>query len=145
MKISTKGRYGLKAVFEIAQSYGQAPVSVRAISEKHEISEQYLEQLFKKLRSAGIVRSIRGAQGGYELTRPPKEITVGQVLRAMEGTVAPVSCAEADANCAYAQSCVENYVYRKIRQAIDEVVDHLTLFDMIEEQNKILHNRRGEQ
>ena len=137
MKISTKGRYGLKAMFELACRYGETPVSIRAIAEAQGISEHYLEQLFKKLRKAGVVQSIRGAQGGYALARPPEEITIGEILRALEGTVAPVSCAETEVSCAYARQCVENYVYRQIREGIDRVVDNLTLSSMLMEQRRI--------
>ena len=136
-KISTKGRYGLKAMFELACRYGETPVSIRAIAEAQGISEHSLEQLFKKLRKAGVVQSIRGAQGGYALARPPEEITIGEILRALEGTVAPVSCAETEVSCAYARQCVENYVYRQIREGIDRVVDNLTLSSMLMEQRRI--------
>ena len=108
MKISTKGRYGLKAMFELACRYGETPVSILAIAEAQGISEHYLEQLFKKLRKAGVVQSLRGAQGGYALARPPEEITIGEILRAFEGTVAPVSCAETEVSCAYAWQWLEN-------------------------------------
>ena len=87
MKISTKGRYGLKAMFELACRYGETPVSIRAIAEAQGISEHYLEQLFKKLRKAGVVQSIRGAQGGYALARPPEEITIGALMILVPGVL----------------------------------------------------------
>ena len=138
MRISTKGRYGLKAVFELAQHYGEEPLSIRRIAEKQQISVAYLEQLFKKMRADNIVIAERGAQGGYMLSRPPCEITVGQVLRSLEGSVAPVFCAEESVDCDCSKACIECKVYRRIREGIDQVVDGITLqtmLDMKEQEN----------
>jgi len=92
MRLSTKGRYGVKAMFDLALHYGEGPVSLSHISVRQDISLSYLEQLFALLRKEGLVSSIRGAQGGYVLKVPPDKITVGTVLNILEGTLAPVAC-----------------------------------------------------
>ena len=93
MKLSTKGRYGLRALIDLAQNSTEEPVSITSIAERQEISERYLEQLMSKLKKSGIVKSIRGAAGGYILARPMEEISVGDILRALEGSLDPVDCA----------------------------------------------------
>ena len=92
MKLSTKGRYGLRALIDLAQYSGQAPVSITSISARQDISERYLEQLMALLRKAGLIRSVRGAGGGYVLAKDMKEISVGDILRALEGNLEPVEC-----------------------------------------------------
>ena len=96
MKLSTKGRYGLRALIDLAQYSEETPVSITSISKRQDISERYLEQLMSMLKKAGIVKSIRGANGGYILARDAKEISVGEVLRALEGSLEPVECAGLD-------------------------------------------------
>ena len=92
MKVSTKSRYGVAAMVDIAQHHGAGPVALRSVAERQQVSEHYLEQLMSSLRNAGYVRSIRGAQGGYVLAKNPALITVGDIVRAMEGPIAPVDC-----------------------------------------------------
>jgi len=92
MKLSTKGRYGLKAMFELALHFGEGPIPLKDIAEKQNISEHYLEQLIATLRKDGLVNSVRGAQGGYLLSSEPKKITVGDVIRSLEGNIAPSDC-----------------------------------------------------
>lgn len=92
LKLSTKGRYGLRALIDLAQYSEETPVSITSISKRQDISERYLEQLMSMLKKAGIVKSIRGANGGYILARDAKEISVGEVLRALEGSLEPVEC-----------------------------------------------------
>ncbi len=139
MKLSTRGRYGLKAMFQLALYYGQGPVSLKQIAIDQELSENYLEQLFSTLRKEGILHSVRGAQGGYMLSKKPSEITVGQILRALEGNMAPYDCVvDDDFVCSREDKCVTKPVWRKIKNSIDEVIDSITLQDMIEENNKIV-------
>ena len=92
MKVSTKSRYGLAAMVDIAEHFGKGPVALRSVAERQQVSEHYLEQLMSPLRNAGFVRSVRGAQGGYVLAKDPTTITVGDIVRAMEGPIAPVDC-----------------------------------------------------
>lgn len=133
MRLSTKGRYGLKAIFDLALHYGDGPISLTSISERQDISLSYLEQLFSTLRKSGYVRSIRGAQGGYILEGQPDKITVGDVLRALEGQLAPVSCVKSGSHehCDKSGECVTRAVWEKINRSINDVVESITLQDMI--------------
>ncbi len=106
---------------------------IKEISERQGISEKYLEQIVRALVRDGLVVSSRGSQGGYELARPPRDITVGQILRSTEGDLAPVSCVALDGQCDRAESCETIFVWRRIGQAIDEVVDGITLTDVIQQ------------
>lgn len=138
MKLSTKGRYGLKAMFQLAISQGNGPVPLKQIAEKQNLSESYLEQLFSTLRKDGLLNSVRGSQGGYLLSRPPEEITVGNILRSLEGELSPSDCIIEGLNeCERETICVTKNVWVKIKDSIDEVVDSITLKDMIEDNNKL--------
>ncbi len=139
MKLSTKGRYGLKAMFELALNYGEGPIPLNSIAENQNISNHYLEQLFASLRKAGIIKSVRGAQGGYMLALKPKEITVGDIIRTLEGPLAPAECVIEDISqeCDKANWCVTRIIWEKIRDSINDVVDSITLQDMIDAQNMI--------
>lgn len=138
MKVSTKGRYGLMAMHQLAQDYGQGPISLKSVAEKQGLSENYLEQLFASLKKDGLLTSVRGAYGGYSLSRPPNDITVGQVLRALEGQMAPSECLEGnDHCCTKADDCATKWVLVKIKDSIDQVIDSITLNDMIIENIEI--------
>lgn len=138
MKLSTKGRYGVRAMFDLAQHTGQGPISLKSISERQGISEHYLEQLFSGLRKNGLVKSVRGAQGGYVLGREAEKIYVGDIIRVLEGPIAPVDCvAEEDPeNCVKADFCVTRTIWEKVRDSIAEVFDSITLADMVEDAAK---------
>ena len=129
MKLSTKGRYGARAVLELALRYGSGPVMVREIAESQEISERYLEHILNALRASGLVRSTRGAHGGYELTKPPSDITLGDVVRSLEGPLDIVSCTR-DEDCGRAAVCVTIGVWRDVREAIENVLDAVTLEEL---------------
>jgi Rrf2 family protein len=133
MKISTKGRYALRLMLDLALKYNDGNVSVKDISERQEISDKYLEQIITVLNKAGYVKSIRGAQGGYRLTQEPAKYTVGMILRLMEGDLAPVSCIE-DGNvaCERAACCVTIEIWEKINEAVNHVIDNITLADLVE-------------
>lgn len=139
MKLSTKGRYGVKAMFDLALNAGVGPLPLKSIAERQEISEPYLEQLISSLRKAGLVTSVRGAQGGYMLAHSPQEITVGVIIRTLEGPMAPVDCViEGDPSpCDRAECCVTRVIWEKIRDSINEVIDGITLQDMIENFQKM--------
>jgi len=139
MILSTKGRYGLKAMYELGLQYGQGPIPLKVIAERQRIPENYLEQLIAILRKAGLVKSVRGAQGGYLMLRPPEEVTVGQVLLALEGPLAPAECvSDSDPpKCRLADGCVTRNVWEKISTSIHDVIDGMTLQHMIDEQLSI--------
>jgi Rrf2 family protein len=133
MKISTKGRYGLRAMIDLALNSDNEPISLKNIAERQNISEPYLEQLIASLRKAGLVESIRGAQGGYRLSKKTAEISVGQILRALEGSLAPTDCViENEENeCEASDYCVTRVIWEKIHDSINKVVDSITLKDLV--------------
>ena len=131
MKVSTKGRYALRLMLELAMSDSDRPVRIREIAEKQTISDKYLEQIISILNKAGFVRSIRGPQGGYLLTREPKDYTVGDILRLTEGSLAPVDCADESVfACPRVGQCSTHIIWKRMYDAINEVVDDITLEDV---------------
>lgn len=137
MKISTKGKYGLRALIDLAENSGREAVSISSIALRQNISERYLEQLMAKLKKAGLVKSIRGAQGGYLLAKPSSEISVGDILRALEGDLRAVECTEnMDGGCQVADLCVTKYVWQRINESISRTVDEMKLDQLAEESRK---------
>lgn len=133
MKVSTKGRYALRLMIDIAVNSNDKPVSIKEIARRQGISEKYLEQIISILNSAGFVRSIRGAQGGYILRKEPSEYTVGMILRLTEGSLAPVACIEDNVvQCDRVENCATIEVWRRLNDAINGVVDNITLADLVE-------------
>ena len=130
MRISTKGRYALRLMLDLAMEENGKPVSIKDIAGRQGISEKYLEQIISSLNKAGYVKSVRGAQGGYFLKMEPKDYTVGMILRVTEGSLAPVDCAE-DGSCERISSCATAMLWKKISEAVNEVVDHTTLADLL--------------
>lgn len=143
MKISTKGHYGVQAMFDLAQHFGEGPISLKSVAERQGLSEHYLEQLIAVLRKAGLVKSVRGAQGGYTLARQPDEIKVGDIIRVLEGPIAPVECVnEVDAEqCLKAESCITRSVWEKVRISIENVLDSISLADMCKDAEKAKMNK----
>ena len=139
MMLSTKGKYGLRAVLDLALHSEKAAVSLSGIAERQDISISYLEQLFAKLKKAGIVNSIRGSQGGYVLAKPAAEISVGDILRALEGNLVPVKCGElsGEKGCSGADSCVTKFVWKRISDSINDTVNTMMLSELVEESNRI--------
>lgn len=132
MKISTKGRYALRLMLDIALNDAKTPVRIKDIAERQQISDKYLEQIVSSLNKAGFVKSLRGPQGGYRLTKKPEEYTVGMILRLIEGSLAPVACLDDDINnCTRADRCPTLVLWEKLYDAISEVVDNITLADLI--------------
>ena len=139
MKISTKGRYALRLMLDLATCDPNVFVTIKSISQRQDISEKYLEQIITQLNKAHFVKSARGAQGGYKLIKDPKSITVGEVLRLMEGSLAPVSCLEkGHMDCSRSANCVTLVLWKEIQDAIDNIVDHTTLADLIERQKTMM-------
>ena len=138
LKLSTKGRYGLRALIDLAQYSSGGPVSTASISARQDISERYLEQLMSMMKKAGLVKSIRGAGGGYVLAKDMCEISVGDVLRALEGSLEPVDCAglEPEGMCSASDSCVAKYVWQRINESINRTVDEIRLDQLMEESRK---------
>ena len=135
MKISTRGRYALRLMLDLALNDNDQYITIKSISERQEISGKYLEQIISVLNRAGYVKSIRGAQGGYKLARPAQEYTVGMILRLIEGSLAPVACMDDEPNaCPRCEKCATLGVWEKVNKAVSEVVDNITLKDLVEEQ-----------
>src|SRR5690606_24733117 len=128
LKISTKGRYGLTIMMDLAKHHGGGPISLKSIAQRHDLSEHYLEQLIAPLRNAGLVKSIRGAYGGYLLSRLPEEITAGDVIRVLEGPISPVEFTEEE-------DPAKRYLWLRIRDSISAVLDSTTLLDLIQYQD----------
>lgn len=133
MKISTKGRYALRLMLDLAINHTGSYIPLKAIAQRQEISDKYLEQIIHILSKGGYVQSARGAQGGYRLARKPADYTVGEVLRLVEGSLAPVACLECADGCDRMDRCITISLYKKIQDAVDNVVDNTTLQDMIDE------------
>ena len=139
MKLSTKGRYGLRAMIDLARYSEVEPVSINSIAARQNISERYLEQLVALLRKAGLVKSIRGATGGYILAKDAAEISVGDILRALEGSLEPVKCAAfySEEGCMASDGCVTKYVWQKINDSINETVNQMMLDELVRESNNL--------
>ena len=131
MKISTKGRYALRLMLDLVLCPSGEYIKVKDIAARQEISDKYLEQIIAVLGKAGYVKSVRGASGGYRLTRSPAEYTVGMILRLTEGSLAPVACLEDEVNqCPRFQQCATVEVFKRLQQAVNSVVDTMTLADL---------------
>ncbi len=138
MKVSTKGRYALRLMLDLAINHDGSPIRIKDVAERQGISDKYLEQIISVLNKAGYVKSVRGPQGGYVLKKNPEDYTVGMILRLTEGSLAPVACVEEDEiACERKDSCVTCLLWDKISDAINGIVDTVTLQDLLDWQNDI--------
>ena len=133
MKLSTRGRYGIHTMYDLALNGENGPQSIKAIAERGGMPEAYLEQLIAGLKRAGLVTSTRGAQGGYMLARGPAQITVGEVLRALEGGLGLVECLDEEDACGKSCACASRIVWLKLRDGMNAIVDGISLRDMSED------------
>jgi Rrf2 family cysteine metabolism transcriptional repressor len=133
LKLSTRGRYGIHAMYDLAQSFESGPQPLKSIAERQSVPEAYLEQLIAPLRREGLVKSVRGAQGGYLLARPPSEITIGQILRTLEGNLTIIDCLTEEDACERIDACPTRKVWKKVRDGLNALVDGITLQDMLED------------
>lgn len=132
MRISTKGRYALRLMLDLAMNGENSVIRIKDIAARQEISDKYLEQIISILNKAGYVRSVRGPQGGYSLKKKPEEYTVGMILRLTEGSLAPVPCVEEDALlCEREGECATVEVWKRLNQAVNDVVENMTLADLV--------------
>lgn len=138
MKISTRGRYALRMMLDLALAPNEEFVTIKSIAARQEISEKYLEQIVTMLSRSGLVKSVRGAQGGYKLAKPAEEYTVGMILRQIEGSLVPVACMEDEPNqCPRSSKCITLDVWKQIDDAINNVVDNITLADLVKKQHEL--------
>ena len=136
MRLSTKGRYGARAMLDLALNFGKDPVLLRDIARRQEVSEKYLEHSISALRKAGLVRSVRGARGGYILAKSPSEIRLSKIMEVLEGSMAPVDCVDDPQVCHRANLCVTRDIWVKMKEAIDNILKSTTLQDMVEQQKE---------
>lgn len=135
LSFSTKGEYGVRLMVQLGRHFGAGPASLAEIAAEEDLPRAYLEQLVTSLRAAGLVVSTRGARGGYELARPPHDIGMGDVLRALEGPIAPMFCASDDpvhaTACDRSARCTVNVLWVRVRDAISGALDSMTLADLV--------------
>ena len=132
MKISTKGRYALRMLLDLAVHHEQGYISLKDVAERQNISKKYLEQIVPMLNRNSILRTNRGNKGGYMLGKPPEQLTVGEILRATEGSLAPVACLEYEVNdCPRAGECATLYIWEGLYKAVQEYLDSITLQDIL--------------
>lgn len=135
IKFSTRGEYGIRMVVEIARHYGRGPVALSEVARSEDLPLAYLEQLVGRLRKAGLLESRQGAHGGYELTRSPQEVTIGDVLRALEGPISPMICASETPDslieCERQSSCTVTTVWTRVRDAVAEALDAITVAELV--------------
>ena len=142
MKLSTRGRYGPRAMLDLALHYGKGPVSLKNIARRQEISERYLEHIMIVLQSAGLVQSTRGSRGGFSLAKLPEEIKLSQIIQAVEGSISPVACVDDPKLCDRVGVCVTYEIWKKLKKAMFEVFDSVTLEDMVKMQKKKLSKQK---
>ena len=136
MKLSTKGRYGTRALLDLALHRQEEPVLLKDIAQRQQIPLLYLEHLIAPLIAGGVVRSTRGARGGVSLAKPPEEITLSEVIQLFEGSMAPVACVDTPELCARSEFCVTRDVWSEMKRAIDDILESTTLQDLIERRKR---------
>jgi len=141
LQVSERAHYGLRAMTELAKAYGRGPLSLADIAAAESISVGYLEQLATPLRRAGLIKGTRGAHGGYQLARPPADVCVGEVLRALEGPVTPVECLSEEytaGSCVREPSCLSRPLWQRVKASVDQVLDSITLADLCAQGDTLL-------
>ncbi len=132
LRLSTRGQYGVRAMYEIALGYPDEPVNIKRISERQDVSVHYLEQILNKLRQAGLIRSVKGPGGGYLLSRSPDSITIADILFELEGPVAITSCLDPEKGCVRVDNCVTRLLWTSLGRQIEEFLSTVTLKDLSE-------------
>lgn len=134
MKISTRGRYGVRALLELAMQETNWPVALKTLAEKQDISVKYLEQLLIPLKGADLVKSVRGARGGYMLARPASQIVMHDILRALEGPLAVVECVDNPEDCDRVEQCVVHELWEEMSRLVRDYLNGITLEELAEKQ-----------
>ena len=138
MKLSTRGRYGTRALLDLALHNREKPVLLKNIAEREQISVRYLQHLITPLVAGGIVRTTRGAKGGVSLAKPPKEIKLSEAIQLLEGSIAPADCINSPGICSRSKLCVTRDIWGELKQAMDGILESTTLQDLVER-----HRRKG--
>ena len=136
MRMSTRGRYGARVMLELALRHKDGAISIKDIAATQDISPKYLVQIITSLKAAGLVTSVRGSGGGYVLSRPPSQITLGEIIRTLEGSIAPVHCVNNHESCPRTDLCITHDVWVQIKDAMDNVLNSLDLESMVKKQKK---------
>ncbi len=131
LRLSTKGQYGVRAMYEIAKGYPDSPVNIKAISRRQDVSIHYLEQILNRLRRAGLIKSIKGPGGGYVLTRSPSDISIADILTELEGPLALTSCLNPEEGCIRVERCVTHLLWKALGKQIEEFLNTVTLDDLV--------------
>ena len=132
MKFSTKSEYATRAMVDLAIHHGNGPIMIKSIAQREEISERYLEQLLLPLKAAGLLRTVRGARGGFTLARPPAQIKLSEIIHVTEGSISPVECVDDAGLCSKSVECVTREIWTELKQAMDGVLKSITLNDLAE-------------
>jgi Rrf2 family protein len=131
LRLSTKGQYGVRAMYEIAKGYNSGPITIREISERQDVSVAYLEQILNTLRKAGLISSVKGPGGGYVLSKEPGSVSIGAILRELEGPVAITSCLDPKEGCMRIEGCVTHLLWKSLGEKIEGFLDTMTLKDLL--------------
>ncbi len=141
MKISTKGRYALRLLIDLAEHRDEGFIALKDIAKRQNISKKYLEQIVPILNRADMLRTNRGSQGGYRLSRNPDKYTVGEILRLTEGSLSPVDCVDQDPiECEYCAECATLSIWKGLSQVINNYLDGITLQDILDQQGSLANN-----
>jgi len=143
MKLSTRGRYGVRLMFDLALHYGSGPIYLKDIAERQGISAKYLWQLINPLKSTGLVNSTRGAHGGYVLGKEPEQISLKEILRVLEGSLCLVDCVDNPSLCERAPSCVSREIWGEASKGMQQMLENTTLAKMVLKQQEMLKNEAG--
>ncbi len=133
MRLSTKGRYGVRAMVDLTLYYGQGPILLKDIAKRQEISKKYLESIITSLKIAGLVKSIRGPHGGYILAKPPAQIKLNQIIKVLEGSLSPAECVDDPGCCSRIEICLTRCVWREIKRSMDEILESISLEDLVKQ------------
>jgi len=136
MKLSTKGRYGTRAMLDLAMHYGEGPILLKDIAKRQQLSERYLEQLVLSLKAGGLLKSVRGAKGGFTLAKPPSQIKLVDIIQTLEGTICPVACVDDPDSCSRVDQCVTRDIWGQVGRAITQVLTSKTLSDLVTQQKE---------
>lgn len=143
MKLSTRGRYGVRLMLELALHYGEGPILLKEIAERQGISEKYLWQLINPLKTTGLVNSLRGAHGGYVLGKAPEAISLKAILQILEGPLCLVDCVDNPALCERSLSCISREIWGEASKNMQQTLEDTTLAAMVERQKEKLKNETG--
>ena len=143
LKLSTKGQYGVRAMFEIARGYNLGPITIKQISENQDVSVSYLEQILNQLRKAGIIKSVKGPGGGYVLAKSPDTISIGAILRELEGPVAITSCLDPREGCMRVEGCVTHLLWKSLGEKIETFLNNMSLDDLLKGNQFVEIKRAG--